>query len=93
LQEGRIEVGGRIVTVEEVSRARPQRFAFVTDTRLCEAVYALAEGVDPPASWTGSAGDVDNAVSALEELLSHRRTGSSASITRTHSNPSVSAIM
>jgi len=47
LHEGRIEVGGRIVTVEEVSEHRAgQRFAFVMDTRLCDAVYALAAGVD-----------------------------------------------
>jgi ribonuclease Z len=35
------------VTLEEVSEPRPgQRFAFVMDTRLCDAVFALAEGVD-----------------------------------------------
>jgi ribonuclease Z len=44
---GRIEAGGRTVTVEEVSAPRPgQRFAFVMDTRLCDAVRALADGVD-----------------------------------------------
>lgn len=33
--------------MSEVSEARPgQRFAFVMDTRLCDAVYALADGVD-----------------------------------------------
>jgi ribonuclease Z len=38
---------GRVVTVEEVSAVRRgQRFAFVMDTRLCENVYALAEGAD-----------------------------------------------
>jgi ribonuclease Z len=47
LREGRIEAGGRSVTVEEVSEPRPgQRFAFVMDTRLCDAVFALADGVD-----------------------------------------------
>jgi ribonuclease Z len=46
-REGRIEAGGRIVTVDEVSTPRTgQRVAFVMDTRLCDAVYALAEGVD-----------------------------------------------
>jgi ribonuclease Z len=46
-RDGRIDVGGRVITVDEVSEARPgQRFAFVMDTRLCQAVYALAEGVD-----------------------------------------------
>jgi ribonuclease Z len=35
------------MTLDEVSAPRPgQRFAFVMDTRLCDAVYALAEGVD-----------------------------------------------
>lgn len=33
--------------MEEVSQPRPgQRFAFVMDTRLCDGVYALAEGCD-----------------------------------------------
>jgi ribonuclease Z len=46
-RSGAIDVGGRRVTVEEVSSPRPgQRFAFVMDTRLCDAVYALADGVD-----------------------------------------------
>ncbi|MDQ3764466.1 MAG: ribonuclease Z [Actinomycetota bacterium] len=44
---GVLEVGGRVVTVEQVSEPRRgQRFAIVMDTRLCEAVYALADGVD-----------------------------------------------
>ncbi|HEX8631730.1 MAG TPA: ribonuclease Z [Catenuloplanes sp.] len=44
---GSIDVGGRTVTVEDVSRHRPgQRFALVMDTRLCAGVYALADGVD-----------------------------------------------
>ena len=45
--EGRIEVDGRVVQVEEVSEHRPgQRFAFVMDTRLCAAVRDLARDVD-----------------------------------------------
>jgi ribonuclease Z len=44
---GSLTVGGRTIHVEEVSAPRPgQRFAFVMDTRLCDAVFALAEGVD-----------------------------------------------
>jgi ribonuclease Z len=44
---GRIEAAGRTVTLDEVSEPRPgQRFAFVMDTRLCDGVYALAEGAD-----------------------------------------------
>ncbi|AYE93546.1 ribonuclease Z [Mycobacterium paragordonae] len=44
---GSIDWGGRTVDLSEVSEARPgQRFAFVMDTRLCDAVYALADGVD-----------------------------------------------
>src|SRR6266545_7834172 len=46
-REGSIEVGGRTVTADEVSQARPgQRFGFVMDTRLCDGVFAVAEGVD-----------------------------------------------
>ncbi|MBD5785078.1 ribonuclease Z [Cellulosimicrobium terreum] len=38
---------GTTVTTAEVSRARPgQSFAFVMDTRLCDAVHDLADGVD-----------------------------------------------
>lgn len=45
--EGKIVVNGRQVTVEEVSEPRPgQRFAFVMDTRVCDAAFALAEGAD-----------------------------------------------
>jgi ribonuclease Z len=46
-QAGRLDVDGRTVLLDEVSEARPgQKFAFVMDTRLCDAVYALADGVD-----------------------------------------------
>lgn len=46
-RDGVLEVAGRRVTVEEVSAPRPgQRFAFVMDTRLCDAVFALAEDAD-----------------------------------------------
>ncbi len=39
--------GGGRVTLEEMSEDRPgQRFAFVMDTRLCDAAFALAEGAD-----------------------------------------------
>jgi ribonuclease Z len=44
---GELRVDGRTVRLEEVSEPRPgQRFAFVMDTRLCDGVYALAEGAD-----------------------------------------------
>ncbi|MFI9610771.1 ribonuclease Z [Streptomyces sp. NPDC052023] len=46
---GRIQREGVLggVTLEEVSEVRRgQRFAFVMDTRLCDGVYALAEGCD-----------------------------------------------
>jgi ribonuclease Z len=46
---GRLQREGTLgpVRVEDVSAPRRgQRFAFVMDTRLCEAVYALADGVD-----------------------------------------------
>lgn len=46
-RSGRIEVDGRAVELAQVTeRRRGQRFAFVMDTRLCDAVYALADGVD-----------------------------------------------
>ena len=46
-REGRLEAGGRVVTAEQVSEPRPgQRFAFVMDTRLCDAAFALADRVD-----------------------------------------------
>jgi ribonuclease Z len=46
---GRLRRQGRLrgVRLEDVSAPRPgQRFAFVMDTRLCDGVYALAEGCD-----------------------------------------------
>ncbi|MEU6342777.1 ribonuclease Z [Streptomyces sp. NPDC046977] len=46
---GRLQRDGEVdgVTLAEVSEVRPgQRFAFVMDTRLCDAVYALADGCD-----------------------------------------------
>ncbi len=46
---GRIQREGSLggVTLENVSELRRgQRFAFVMDTRLCDGVYALAEGCD-----------------------------------------------
>jgi ribonuclease Z len=46
-RSGSIDVDGRTVRLEDVSEPRPgQRFAFVMDTRLCDGVYALAEGAD-----------------------------------------------
>jgi ribonuclease Z len=44
---GHLDLDGRRVTVAEVSVPRPgQRFAFVMDTRLCDGVFALADGAD-----------------------------------------------
>ena len=46
-RSGRLEAGGRTVTLEQVSEPRPgQRFAFVMDTRLCDAAFALADRAD-----------------------------------------------
>jgi ribonuclease Z len=47
LANGWLEVGGRVVSVEDVSAPRRgQRFAFVMDTRWCEGALALADGAD-----------------------------------------------
>jgi ribonuclease Z len=47
LDEGRLRVGGRTITLEEVSEHRPgQSFAFVMDTRWCDAALDLAHEVD-----------------------------------------------
>ncbi len=46
-REGSLEAGGRLVTLEEVSEPRRgQRFAFIMDTRLCDAAFALADQAD-----------------------------------------------
>ncbi len=46
-REGRLATAGRLVRVEQVSEPRRgQRFAFIMDTRLCDAAFALAEGAD-----------------------------------------------
>jgi ribonuclease Z len=46
-REGRLDTAGRTVTVEQVSEPRPgQRFAFIMDTRLCDAAFALADRAD-----------------------------------------------
>jgi ribonuclease Z len=46
-REGTLQVGGRLVGLGEVSEPRPgQRVAFVMDTRLCDAAFALAAGAD-----------------------------------------------
>jgi ribonuclease Z len=46
-REGRLVTGERQVTVEQVSEPRRgQRFAFIMDTRLCDAAFALADGAD-----------------------------------------------
>jgi ribonuclease Z len=47
IRTGHLDVDGRRVTLDEVSAPRPgQRFAFVMDTGLCDAVFALAERAD-----------------------------------------------
>jgi ribonuclease Z len=44
---GKILHEGRIVALADVSEARPgQKFAFVMDTRLCDAAFELADGAD-----------------------------------------------
>jgi ribonuclease Z len=46
-RDGAVHAGGRTVRLDDVSEPRSgQRFAFVMDTRLCDGVFALAEGAD-----------------------------------------------
>jgi ribonuclease Z len=46
-REGCLVAGGELVTVDQVSDPRPgQRFAFIMDTRLCDAAFALADRAD-----------------------------------------------
>lgn len=46
-RHGSIVIGERVVTAREVTAPRRgQRFAFVMDTRLCDAAFALADGAD-----------------------------------------------
>ncbi len=46
-QAGSIEIDGRTISLAEVTEPRRgQRFAFVMDTRPCDAVYALADRAD-----------------------------------------------
>jgi ribonuclease Z len=46
-REGQLRAGGELVTVEQMSEPRPgQRFAFIMDTRLCDAAFALADRAD-----------------------------------------------
>ena len=46
-REGSLPAAGRQVTLEEVSEPRRgQRFAFIMDTRLCDAAFALVDQAD-----------------------------------------------
>jgi ribonuclease Z len=47
IQQGRLEVDGRVVHLDEVSIHKPgQSFAFIMDTRMCDGAFELAKGVD-----------------------------------------------
>ncbi len=46
-REGRVTIDDRTITVEEVSEPRRgQSMAFLLDTRMCDAAFTLAQGVD-----------------------------------------------
>lgn len=46
-REGQVTVDGTVVRLEEVSERRVgQKVAVIMDTRVCDAAYALADGVD-----------------------------------------------
>ena len=47
IEAGSVQVGERVVTLDEVSVAKPgHSVAFVMDTRMCDAAIELARGVD-----------------------------------------------
>jgi ribonuclease Z len=47
MREGSLELEGRVVRLEDTSAPRSgQSFAFIMDTRLCDAAFELARGVD-----------------------------------------------
>jgi ribonuclease Z len=46
-RQGSLAVGDQVVRLEQVSEPRRgQRFAFIMDTRVCDAAFALADGAD-----------------------------------------------
>jgi ribonuclease Z len=46
-RQGSLLVGDQVVPIDQVSEPRQgQRFAFIMDTRLCDAAFALADGAD-----------------------------------------------
>jgi ribonuclease Z len=46
-RQGRLDVDDQVITLEQVSEPRRgQRFAFIMDTRLCDAAFALADDAD-----------------------------------------------
>ena len=46
-RDGRVVARNRVVTLAEMSEPRQgHRFAFIMDTRLCDAAFALADGAD-----------------------------------------------
>jgi ribonuclease Z len=46
-RDGQLVTDGRVVALEQVSQHKPgQRFAFIMDTRLCDAAFALADRAD-----------------------------------------------
>ncbi|MET0491039.1 MAG: MBL fold metallo-hydrolase [Acidimicrobiales bacterium] len=78
-RDGELEVGGRRVTVDEMSEARPgQVFAFVMDTRRCPAAVELARDADLlVCESTYRTGEED-----LAEAHGHLTAGQAAEIAR-----------
>jgi len=75
-RDGRITVpGGRTVTIDEVSEPRPgQKFAFVMDTRLCDAAFELADHADMLVCESTFA-DADATIAAEYGHLTARQAG------------------
>ena len=76
---GSLQIDGRVVTVDQVSEVRPgQSFAFVMDTRWCEAAVELARGVDMLVCES----TFTQAEAALAEEYGHLTAGHAAGIAR-----------
>jgi ribonuclease Z len=76
-RQGSLDTDGRVITLEQVSEPRRgQRFAFIMDTRLCDAAFALADGADMVVCESTFAGTED----ALAREYGHLTAGQAGRI-------------